>query len=88
MRQTKQQLMNDIEKKLKMNPNLRVNVKDMQELRNGRWGLHAYEIGLDSTCKTIMVYPWSGNSPMWIFDANKLKMPQLQAINERINSEI
>ena len=94
MKITKKQLMNTVESKLKSNPALRVNVKDMTALKNGRWGLHPYEIGYDNVCKAIMVYPWSGGSfpmwegVMWVFDANKLKMPQLETLNHRIDEKL
>lgn len=88
MKITKQQLMNTVETKLKSNPALRINVKDMTALKEGRWGMHPYELGYDSMCKTIMVYPWCGGSPMWVFDANKLKMPQLETINHRIDEKL
>lgn len=88
MRITKQILMNDIEKKLKTHPEIRVVVKDMSRLRNGRWGLHAYEVGYDTKVKTIMVYPFSGATDMWVFDANRLNKPQLEVLKERVDNKL
>ena len=88
MKITKQQLMNTVETKLKSNPTLRINVKDMKELKEGRWGMHPYELGYDNKYKTIMVYPWCESTPTWVFDANRLKKPQLETLNHRIDENL
>ena len=88
MRITKQILRDNIEKTLKNNPSIRVNVKDISKLRNGRWGFHPYEIGFCNTVKSIMVYPWAGSIAYWVFDSNKLNKDELLLIQDRINLKL
>lgn len=86
MRITKSQLMDEIEKSLKSNPSMRINVKTYPRLKNGRWGLKPYEVGYDVSTKSIMVYPFSGSIASWLFDANKLRVPELREIKSKIEN--
>lgn len=83
---TKQEILNYLEKDLKNNPKIRVNVKDFPTLRNGKY--HPYELGYDNVKRAIFVYPFSGSSTMWLFDGNKLTKDELFRLTVRVEEKI
>ena len=78
-RTTKKQLIGIIFNILKEHPEKEVCVvKYQNELRNGRWGLHAYSICYRN--ETIYARPWSGAEVYWNARIERLKLAELQDI--------
>lgn len=79
---TKKDLIEFITNTLKANPDKEVCiVKYQNELRNGRWGLHAYSICYRN--ETIYARPWSGAEVYWNARIERLKLAELQDIADK-----
>ena len=74
---TKKQMIEEIEKAFRENPNMEVIVKDFP-IRNTRWGLHGY--CLCWHFDRIMVRPWSGANTYWCTDLMQLRKWQISCI--------
>ena len=77
---TKQEMVNEIEKKFKEHPDMEVVVTEY-DFRNARWGLNGYCLCLN--CGRLMLRPWSGANVYWKAEIIKLNKQQLAELMEK-----
>ena len=66
---TKEQLINSIKENLKNTPNGTCVVEFQNKLRNGRWGLHGFQLVVEND--DFYALPWYGANVRWRVDLNK-----------------